>query len=73
MLVRLNEEQKNELLKPNEGNGGFQTLMNTLQDKLDPTNNELNLDKDLIKKILRYAYDYKNGGWQQRLENIFDL
>lgn len=73
MLVKLNQNQKNELLKPNTGSGGFQSLMKTLQSKLDPASNELRLDKDLLEQILRYAYDYSDGGWQKRLENIFDL
>lgn len=49
MLVKLNQNQKNELLKPNTGSGGFQSLIKTLQSKLDPASNELKLDKDLLE------------------------
>ncbi len=73
MLVKLNQEQKKLLLIDNIGSGGFQSLMQRLQDNFNSQTMELILDRELLEKVLRYAYNYDNGGWQQRLENIFDL
>lgn len=35
MLIKLNQEQINELFKDNKGSGGFQGLMRKLQEKCD--------------------------------------
>lgn len=73
MLIKLNQTQIKELLKKNNGSGGFQSLIKTLQSNVDTTNQTLKLNRDTLEKILRYADDYKNGGWQSRLDKIFDL
>ena len=73
MLIKLNQEQINELFKTNQGSGGFQSLMSKLQNNFNERNNTLKVDKDLLKKILKYTFDYQNGGWQDRLEKILDL
>jgi hypothetical protein len=44
-----------------ENDGGFQQLLVELQDSLNRHE----------EKIPRYAFDYKNGGWEDRLKGIF--
>ena len=52
--------------------GGFQSLMVKLRGQLDSATNRLRLDDDDLERIPRYAYCYKSGGWQSRLEGIFE-
>jgi hypothetical protein len=52
-------------------NGGWQGLMVTLQEKLNRATGELTLDRRDLERIQRYAFKYKRGGWQGRLEAIF--
>ena len=51
--------------------GGFQGLFVKLQGQFDQTTNDLALDDDDLRRIPQYAYDYRQGGWQDRLERIF--
>lgn len=53
------------------GDGGFQSLMVTLQDITDPTTHQMYLPVHLIERIRRYAFDYNNGGWEDRIKGIF--
>jgi hypothetical protein len=70
MSIQLNQNEADEIRKPTPGTGGFQTLFEDLRKyKLDE-NNELTLTPDDIERIVRYALDYKEGGFQQRLQVI---
>ena len=51
--------------------GGFQNFLVQLQYRIDEDTGELDLDDEDLSKIRRYAFHYKNGGWQTRLKNIF--
>jgi hypothetical protein len=51
--------------------GGFQSLLVSLQSKLNSATSEIELDRDDLERIPKYAFDYKNGGWQTRLLRIF--
>ncbi len=53
------------------GDGGYQSFLVSLQQKLDRQNNELILTAIDLRTIPRYAYEYGQGGWQNRLESIF--
>lgn len=54
-----------------KGDGGFQSLMVRLQGSLDRTSGKLPLSAADLEQISRYAFNYKNGGWQTRLMAIF--
>lgn len=54
-----------------EKDGGFQGLLVDLQSSLNRRTGELLLTDDHEEKIPRYAFDYKNGGWEDRLKSIF--
>ncbi len=51
--------------------GGWQTLLTRLQGKVNRTIGELVLDAQDLEQIPRYAFDYGNGGWEDRLLGIF--
>ena len=54
-----------------EKDGGFQSLLVGMQRKTDKATGKLTLDADELERIPRYAFDYKNGGWENRLIAIF--
>lgn len=54
-----------------KGDGGFQSLMVKLQTRTNQTTGELILMPSLLERIPRYAFDYGNGGWENRLMAIF--
>jgi hypothetical protein len=54
-----------------ENDGGFQQLLVELQGLLNRSTGALALSDEHEEKIPRYAFDYKNGGWEGRLKDIF--
>ena len=54
-----------------EQDGGFQNLLVDLQHSLNRQTGALSLTDEHEEKIPRYAFDYKNGGWEDRLKGIF--
>lgn len=74
MRLLLNENQRSALYKvdPNSRpNGGFQSLLVSLQEKCNPTTNVIDIDSKAKERIRRYANNYRNGGWQNTLKTIF--
>ena len=53
-----------------EGDGGFQSLIISLQEWCD--DGTIELDEDDIERIIRYANCYGQGGWEDKLAAIFD-
>lgn len=54
-----------------QSDGGFQSLMVELQKKVDSATGAIDLNEQDLERIPRYAFDYRNGGWQGRLTTIF--
>lgn len=52
--------------------GGFQSLLVGLQERLNVQTGALTLTQEDIERIGRYAFDYRSGGWQGRLRRIFE-
>lgn len=74
MLVELTKDEMDTLfIQPpgTKGDGGFQSLLVNLQSRTNRATGELNLTSILIERIARYAFDYGNGGWENRLTSIF--
>ncbi|EYD74253.1 hypothetical protein Rumeso_04189 [Rubellimicrobium mesophilum DSM 19309] len=69
--VKLTPTEMAELMRDNSGSGGWQSLMNGLQAKLDKRTGELRLSPSDLERIPRYAFDYGNGGWESRLRSVF--
>lgn len=51
--------------------GGFQSLLVSLQEKINRTTGVIDLSESDLERIPRYAFDYGNGGWENRLVGIF--
>lgn len=51
--------------------GGWQRLLITLQELTDPETGEIEIPGRILERIQRYAFDYGNGGWEDRLTKIF--
>lgn len=74
MNVTLNKSEIADLMeqpRDTKDSGGFQSLLVSLQEKLNPGSGELTLSPSDLDRIPRYAFDYRNGGWQSRLVKIF--
>ena len=74
MTVFLNTQEIAELDRQHpstRANGGFQGLMVGLAQRVDRGTGALHLDARDLERIARYAFDYRRGGWQGRLQRIF--
>jgi len=54
-----------------EKDGGFQSLLVGMQGKIDRSTGKISLSVEELDRIPRYAFDYRNGGWENRLITIF--
>jgi hypothetical protein len=73
-IVRLNPSEVAELDRQapdTKANGGWQNLLVTLQCLVDRQTGRLVLTSTLVKRIQRYAFNYRKGGWQARLRRVF--
>jgi hypothetical protein len=73
-IVKLNPSEMEILDRQDpvtEQDGGFQKLLVDLQYSLNRQTGALSLTDEHEEKIPRYAFDYKNGGWEDRLKGIF--
>jgi hypothetical protein len=68
--VTLPPEMIREIRKKPVGSGGYQSLMDTLRERLKDS--RLEVDSKLRDRIEHYAYDYGNGGWQSLLREILE-
>jgi hypothetical protein len=66
----LDEQEEAYLLKPQNGQGGFQTFMRRLQKAYRRASQELPITDDDIDQAQRYAFDYDQGGWENDLKAI---
>jgi hypothetical protein len=72
MQIVLNAEELSELRKPLKGPGGFQDFLKQIRQRAAIRGGKLELSQDDIDKIRRYAFDYKDGGYEGRLRRIFE-
>jgi len=70
MQIVLNAEELSELRKPLKGPGGFQDFLKQIRQRAAIRGGKLELSQDDIDKIRRYAFDYKDGGYEGRLRRI---
>jgi hypothetical protein len=74
MQVTLNSNEIATLLRqvPDRGEeGGFDGLVVSLASRLDRGTGALELTPEDLERIPRYAFDYRQGGWQERLQGAF--
>jgi hypothetical protein len=70
--ITLTQNEFDALMQPESGSGGFQSLLEKLQKQCNPKTKELGLYDDDRERIKRYMKEYGNGGWEERLKNIFE-
>jgi hypothetical protein len=67
----LSQAEQALLLRPVNGEGGYQNLLRRLRRNVDRGSGRLRLSAEDLEQIPRYAFDYGNGGWEDRLRTIF--
>jgi len=70
IIIDLSDESINKLLRPISGSGGWQSLLRHLQQNL--RGNELILNINDIERIVRYANNYGQGGFEDRLLPVIE-
>lgn len=68
--AELSSEEAAALMRPVVGQGGFQSLLRSLQKSFDRKTNVVTLSGDHIEKINRYTSEYGAGGFEDRLDGI---
>ena len=74
IAVQLNADELEILFRQapsTKDDGGWQRLLVTLQELTDHETGEITIPPRIIERIQRYAFDYGNGGWENRLTSIF--
>jgi hypothetical protein len=72
--IHLSDDEFDALMQQDPASrseGGFQSLLVTLQDNTDPHTKILVLPVHLIERINRYAFDYGQARWEHTLKRIF--
>jgi hypothetical protein len=72
MEIVLNADEFAELKKSLNGTGGFQDFLKQIRQRAAIRGGKLELSQDDIDKIRRYAFEYKDGGYEGRLRRIFE-
>ncbi len=72
MLITLNDAEFGELRKPLKGTGGFQNFLKQIRQRAAIRGGKLDLTPDDIDNIRRHAFEYKDGGYERRLRQIFE-
>jgi len=70
-FIELNRDEIEELDRPAKGVGWFQTFIKRLQKQINYATSTVKLTDDDISEIQHYAFDYEQGGFQDRLMFIF--
>jgi hypothetical protein len=74
MIVLLTTDEIGELdrQRPStRSDGGFQGMLVDFAFRVNRRTGRLDLTPRDIERIPRYAFDYRRGGWQKRLQRIF--
>lgn len=74
MHITLSQEEEAVLFRQaahTASDGGFQSFLVSLQRKFERNSRRLTLTPKDLERIPRYAFDYGNGGWENRLIAIF--
>jgi hypothetical protein len=74
MRVTLNQAEIKILSRQHpatRNDGGYQRFLVDLQEKVDPITGEIELTKNDLTRIPKYAFDYGQGGWEKRFLGAF--
>lgn len=67
--IQLSSAARTALLRPVNGQGGFQSAMRALQRRLGE-DGYLVLELDDVEALVRMATKYRSGGFQERLREV---
>lgn len=70
-FYELTKEEIQELDLPVRGQGGFQSFIKRLQSQVNHATNTIKLTDTDIEDIQHHAFDFEQGGFQDRLLRIF--
>ena len=68
--IRLTQDEIERLLRPVSGQGGFQSLLRGLQEKLDRQNGEIEISEREQERIRKWTSGYGAGGFQDQLDVV---
>jgi len=71
ITIKLNREEFDTLMLPQNGVGGFQHFMRKLQTKTNKTTRVITLSVEDLDRIQNYKAKPKKGGFQNRYKKIF--
>ena len=74
MTITLTPEEREILFRQDpstKDDGGWQRLLVTLQELTNEQTGEITIPPITLERIQRYAFDYGNGGWENRLTSVF--
>jgi hypothetical protein len=70
-FLELNKEEKATLDRAVNGRGGFEDFLRRLQKQVNHATRTITVSDEDLENIPRFAFDYKQGGWETRLTTIF--
>lgn len=70
-FLELNADEIAELDRPANGVGGFQSFIRRLQSQVNHATATIKVTGDDVAEIQHYAFDFEQGGFQDRLLFIF--
>lgn len=68
LTIHLTEDERNALMKPAPGDGGFENLIRALQDMIEAS--ELRVSRRHAERLVSYTENYGPGGWQKRCASV---
>ena len=71
-LYGIKPEDIQNILKEQTGQGGFQNLLRKIKSQYSVQRNELWIDKEDIVRLCRYAKEYGQGGFQDRIQVLLE-
>ena len=70
ITFKLAPDEREEVEKKLNGQGGYQTLLSEMQNQLE-SDNSLTIDDQQLGRIVRMMSHYGSGGFQGRLRRAF--
>lgn len=70
IIIKLSDDAIEKVRKGQKEGGGYQSLFDALDARIDTTRKTMELNYNLIERIIRYYGDYGAGGWQSKLKPL---
>lgn len=70
MKIQLSDRELARVLRPVKGKGGFQSLLRRIQKNVH--GNVLDASDADVEKLIRYSFEYGQGGFQEQAKTAAD-